>query len=125
MKNSISSIAFLERAFPVLVLLASLAFVQGCAEYQVRIPSSHPDDINYKGGIMKAWLWGKWVAPEVLAAECQTEGINDVVVKRNYLHDLASVFTFGIFMPIEVNFRCESASAVEGDVSDFDIPDPE
>ncbi len=114
MKNSISSTSFLKQVFPVLMLLASLAFVQGCAEYQVRIPDSHPDDINYKGGIMKAWLWGNLYDPQVMAAECQTEGINDVVIKRNYLYDLASVFTLGIFMPIEVNFRCESADIVEG-----------
>lgn len=110
MKNSIG---FLKQACPFGVLLMSLALTPACAEYQVTIPDSHPDDINYKGGTMKAWVWGKWYDPEVMAAECQTEGINDVVIKRNYLHDLASVFTFGIFMPIEVNFRCESADVVE------------
>ena len=125
MKNSICSRAFLKQLYPLVVLVVILAFVQGCAEYQVTIPDSHPDDINYKGGLMKAWLWGKWVDPEVLAAECKTEGINDVVVKRNYLYDLASVFTLGIFMPIEVNFRCESASILEGGEEDFRIPDPE
>ena len=52
----------------------------------------------------------------MMAAECQSEGINDVVVKRNYLYDLASVFTFGIYMPIEVHFRCESAAIVEGTI---------
>ncbi len=111
MKNSS---VFLKQVCSFLVLVSSLAFTQACAEYQVRIPDSHPDDINYKGGTMTAWVWGKWSDPEVMAAECQTEGINDVVIKRNYLHDLASVFTFGIFMPIEVKFRCESADVVEG-----------
>ena len=119
MKNNTSSIAFLKQAFPVLVLLAGLAFAQGCAEYHVRIPSSHPSDINYKGGTMKAYFWGNWYDPQVMTAECQTEGINDVLIKRNYLHDLASVFTFGIFMPIEVNFRCESGGIVEGGKEDF------
>jgi len=74
---------------------------------------------------MRAWFWGKWNDPEILAADCATEGMNDVVVKRNYFYDLASVFTLGIFMPIEVTYRCESAGPVEGDESDFDIPDPE
>ena len=102
-----SSIALQNPIFLICALITSLTFVQGCAEYQVRIPSEHvPDD--YKGQTMKAWWWGNWNDPEVLAAECGTEGINDVVIKRKYYHDLASVFSLGIIMPIEVTFRCES-----------------
>ena len=125
MKNSDVPIVIPNRMVPSLILIASLILLQGCAEYQVTIPDSHPSDINYKGRSMKAWLWGKWNDPEVLAANCATEGINDVVVKRNYFYDLASVLTLGIFMPLEVTYRCESADPVEGDPSDFDIPDPE
>ena len=110
------SFAFIKPLLGALVLVVGLAMVQGCAEYQVRIPDSHPDDINYKGGTINAWFWGKWYDPEMMAAECQSEGINDVVVKRNYLYDLASVFSFGIYMPIEVHFRCESAAIVEGTI---------
>ena len=96
--------------------LVCLLALTGCAEYHVTIPDSHPSDINYQGTTMKSYLWGKWYDPQVLAAECQTEGINDVLIKRNYLHDLISVFTFGIVMPIDVNFRCESSKLIEGGI---------
>ncbi|RMH31523.1 MAG: hypothetical protein D6690_16010 [Nitrospirae bacterium] len=116
-------LGYLPHSTRLILLLFGLLFSTGCAEYQVTIPDSHVEDINYRGGTMKALFWGKWNDPEVLAADCATEGINDVVVKRTYLHDLISVFTFGIVMPIEVTFRCESGGLIEGDESDFDIPD--
>ncbi len=103
----------MKQGFPVLILLAGLAYAQGCANYHVQIPDSHPADINYRGGTMHAFLWGTWYDPQVMAAECEGEGINDVVIKRNYLHDLASVLTLGIWMPMEVTFRCEEAGIVE------------
>jgi hypothetical protein len=68
---------------------------------------------------MQAYLWGIWYTPEVMAAECQGEGINDVVIKRNYLHDLASVLTLGVWMPVAVQFRCK---APRGDVGPFPGP---
>lgn len=125
MRTRTSFIPLLRPVFHVVLLMVSLFFVQGCAEYQVTIADSHPSDINYNGTTMKALFWGNWNDPEVLAADCAPEGINDVVVKNNYLHSLASVFSLGIFMPVEVTYRCESAGPVEGDDSDFAIPDPE
>jgi hypothetical protein len=103
----------------VLVLAASLACAQGCATYRVTIPDSDPKVKTYRGGPMQAYLWGIWYAPEVMAAECQGEGINDVVIKRNYLHDLASVLTLGIWMPVAIDFRCK---APRGDVGPFPAP---
>jgi hypothetical protein len=108
MINTISAIGFLRQVFPVLLLVAGSGFVQGCADYRVTVPDSHPRDINYQGRTVYALAWGAWYDPQVLEADCGRETINDVVIKRNYLHDLASVFTFGIWMPIEVNFRCAS-----------------
>jgi hypothetical protein len=114
MKSNSSPIAFLKPVFPILLLVTGLAFAQGCADYQVTIPDSRPADPTYQGTTMYALAWGAYYDPQVLAAECGRGAINDVVIKRNYLHDLASVFTFGIWMPIKVNFRCTSAPPREG-----------
>jgi hypothetical protein len=108
MKKIILAIGSPRAIFAVLVLVAGSMFVEGCADYHVTVPDSHPNDINYQGRTVNALVWGKWYDPQVLEADCGRETINDVVIKRNYLHDLASVFTFGIWMPIEVNFRCAS-----------------
>lgn len=114
MINTISAARFLRQTFPVLLLAASSAFIQGCAEYRLTVPDSHPRDINYQGRTVYALAWGHWYDPQALEADCGRETINDVVIKRNYLHDLASVFTLGIWMPIEVNFRCASTRIQEG-----------
>ena len=108
MEKTTSSVAFRKQWFPVLLLLAGLTCAQGCADYQVRIPDSDPLEQHYKGGMMQGYFWGFWMKPQVMAAECQGEAINDVVIKRNYLLDLASVLTLGIWMPIEVSFRCRA-----------------
>jgi hypothetical protein len=63
---------------------------------------------------MHAFFWGTTYDPQVLAADCGREAINDVRIQRTYLYDLASVFTLGIWMPIEVEFRCASARIREG-----------
>jgi Bor protein len=106
----------MRQRFPVLVLVVGLAYAQGCATYRVTIPDSDPQVQTYRGGAMHAYFWGKWYAPEVMAAECQGEGVNDVVITRTYLQDLASVFTFGIWMPADVQFRCK---APHGDKGEF------
>lgn len=116
MKNRIASIAFLKRGFPVLVLVAGLAWAQGCATYQVRMPDDDPAVIKSEGKVMHAYLWGLFYDPQVMTAHCESRAINDVEIKRNYLHDLASVLTLGIWMPMEVHFRCR---APHGDVGPF------
>ena len=109
MKNSISSLPFLKQVFPVLVLLVGLAIAQGCASYQLRMPDSDPGQETYEGGAMNAFFWGTNYDPQVMTAECpEGRGINDVVVKHNYLQALASVITLGIWMPTRVEFRCQA-----------------
>ena len=60
---------------------------------------------------MNAYMWGMWYDPQVLMARCESRALNDVVLKRNYLHDLAGVFTFGIWMPTKFEYRCKAPAA--------------
>lgn len=107
MKHTRSSLAFLKPMFPILILLAALAFAEGCANYRLEIHDSDPTKPPYETAMLHAYLWGIWYNPQVLTAKCN-DGINDVVVKRNYLYDLVSVVTLGIWMPIEVDYRCKA-----------------
>jgi hypothetical protein len=107
MKNSSSSIAFLKAVFPTLILFGALVFAQGCANYRLEIHDSDPTKPPYETEMLHAFLWGIWYNPQVLTAKCN-DGINDVVVKSNYLYDLVSVVTLGIWMPIEVDYRCKA-----------------
>ena len=114
MKARICPIAVLRRRLPLVILMAGLAAAQGCAEYQVRTPDSKPKVKTYIVETPHAYLWGLWSSPQVIAAKCGDDALNDVVIKRNFLHDLASVLTLGIWMPAEVQFRCRASRSDGG-----------
>lgn len=95
------------------VCLASLLVLSGCATYQVTVPDSDPirsegQTAEYQSETMHAFFWGLLLHPQVLSAECQGQGINDVVVFRTWLHDYVSVITLGLWMPTQVRFRCKA-----------------
>lgn len=94
-------------------VLAALLTLQACAEYRISVPDSDPiqlegQDSPYVERSMNAYLWGSFLDPQLVAAECQGQGINDVVVDRAYYQDLISVVTLGIWMPFDVRFRCKA-----------------
>ena len=105
-------------AWPCRVLLVGLLLLPSCAEYQVRVPDSDPIQLEgqedeYVEKTIHAYFWGSVLDPQAVAAECQGEGINDIVIDRSYAHDLASALTLGIWMPMDVRFRCK-APGIDG-----------
>lgn len=105
-------------------LLAGLIGLASCVQYQITIPDSDPIQLEgqqgpYVSKTMHAYFWGNIVDPQVLAAACQGQGINDVFVDRNFAYDLASVLTLGIWSPLDLRFRCK-APPTRGGV----FPDP-
>lgn len=96
------------------VVVAALA--QGCANYQARVADGKPLEQAYEGGMMNAYMWGAWVSPEIRSAEDCKRGMYDVVVENNYLYSLASVVTLGIWMPMDVSYRCKAPGVQGGGV---------
>lgn len=95
------------------VCMAGLLFLPGCASFQVTVPDSDPIQpegqvADYRQKTMHAYFWGMVLDPQVLAAECHGQGINDVVIFRTLAHDLAGVITLGLWMPADVRFRCKA-----------------
>ena len=108
MKNPIAFMPFLKQVVPILLFSVSLAFVQGCAQYHLKMKDDDPEQKPYESRTIHAYAWGKLYDPSQITTDCNTEtGINDVMVHRYYYHDLASVFTFGMWMPIEIQWRCQ------------------
>ena len=108
-------------------ILGTVIALQACAEYRISIPDSDPiqlegQDTPYVEKTMNAYLWGNFLDPQLVAAECQGQGINDVVVDRAYYQDVISVITLGIWMPFDVRFRCK-APPTSGSV--FPVPKAE
>src|SRR5688500_9827900 len=93
--------------------LAGLLALSGCASFQVTVPDSDPIQLEgqaaaYQKKTMHAFFWGLLLDPQLFAAECHGQGINDVVIDRTLAHDLAGVATLGLWMPTEVRFRCKA-----------------
>lgn len=99
--------------FGTLLVSGTMLLFQGCANYQIRTASSDPLDNQYQSSMMHAFAWGALVSPEILEAKCEGESINDVVIESNYLYDFASVVTLGLWMPIEVSYRCNAGDLVD------------
>jgi hypothetical protein len=97
-------------------LLAGLLVLQGCAEYRVAVPDPDPVQLEGQKGEyleqpMDAYFWGNIVEPQVVTADCEGEGIDDVSVHRTRQQQLISVLTLGIWMPGDVRYRCKAPPA--------------
>ena len=93
--------------------IAGLLVLPGCASFQVTVPDSDPiqpegQASEYQTKTLHAYFWGLMLDPQVFAAECHGQGINDVVIYRTLAHDLAGIVTLGLWMPTEVRFRCKA-----------------
>jgi hypothetical protein len=99
-----------------LLAVVIVMLMQGCANYQARVADGKPLEQEYEGGMMNAYLWGTYVSPEIRSAEDCKRGMYDVVVENNYLYSLASVFTLGIWMPVDVSYRCKAPGVQGGGV---------
>jgi hypothetical protein len=115
---SATMIGTLARLRGVTVASALLALA-GCADYHLTVPDSDPftprgQESAYKTYNANAFLWGLVLDPQVLPADCQGQGINDVFVHRNFGQDVASVFTLGIWMPAEISYQCHAPPTAGG-----------
>ena len=107
MNASVMSAISMKKCFTVVAVVA-LLLSQGCANYQARVADGKPLHTEYEGGMMSAYAWGVWVSPEIRSAEDCKRGMYDVVVENNYFYSLASVVTLGLWMPMNVSYRCKA-----------------
>ncbi len=98
----------------LMMVVFCLMFAQGCAQYHLDMKDSDPAVEPYTGNMIHALGWGLLYSPQQITTDCHTEtGINDVIVKSNYLYHLVSVLTLGIWMPIEIEHRCQAGPGGE------------
>lgn len=96
--------------------MAGFLILSGCASFQITVPDSDPikpkgHTEGYLKKTMHAYFWGWVLDPRILSAECEGQGINDVIIYRSLAHDLAGVVTLGLWMPTEVYYRCKAPPA--------------
>ena len=104
-----------------LAVLAGLLALSGCADYHLTVPDSDPftprgQESAYKTYNANAYVWGLVLDPQVLPADCQGQGINDVFVHRNFGQDVASVLTLGLWMPSQISYQCHAPPTTGGTI---------
>jgi hypothetical protein len=115
MNASTTSTTRMSRGFAIVAVIIAV-LLPGCANYQARVADGKPLEPEYQGGMMSAYAWGSWVSPEIMSAEECKRGMYDVVVESNYLYSLASVVTLGLWMPVDVSYRCKAPGVQGGGV---------
>lgn len=96
-----------------LALVVGVALPQaGCAHYEIMPDSADPDEFRHHETTMHGLFWGLMMKPEIFAAECGTDGIDQVTFTRYAYHDLAAVLTLWIWMPLRAEFSCRNPGAV-------------
>jgi len=100
------------------------AMLQGCAQYRLVRPDDDPLG-ERRRETMHALFWGSMYSPQVLSAECDGMGINDVVVHDNFGYALLSVITLGIWMPIDIEYTCAAPPPVVNEFPGIDEDEPD
>jgi hypothetical protein len=94
----------------ILVLLLSNAL--GCYHYQVEVPERLPAT-QWKEERLAAKFWGA-IQEELTTTNCVSNAIDQVRVSTNYGYLLVGVLTLGIYVPIDVEWRCSKQPATSG-----------
>lgn len=96
----------------LLACAAGILLLAGCARFRLAAPVPDPDPaghgsqaMEYRKAILHDHFWGSAGEPRLLLTEC-TQGIRDVILHRSLAHDLAGVLTLGMWMPVELHYRC-------------------
>ena len=96
-------------------IVTALIFNSGC--YHSRILTSHNDpSTNYTKKTVNSFFWGL-VQHDVIATDCDAmklKSIDEVRVSTNLGYALITVFTLGIWCPMQIEWKCPKPCPREG-----------
>ena len=94
----------IARTVSLAVLVAALVLLEGCVRYRVVVPEPNPAT-DYESATMHAYFWG--AVEETLPVEnCVDNLIDEVRVVQTFPNLVVSVLSLGVWMPMEVEWRC-------------------
>lgn len=100
---------------PVLLLVLILLPVQaGCYHYRVIVPEPDPAT-EYERRTVHALFWGL-LQTDVPASDCLSNAMDEVRVTTNFGYLVASVATLGIWVPLDVQWRCAKTPSPDGEI---------
>ena len=96
----------------VIPLLGLSFLLPACAHYRVVVPEPTPAT-DYQTVTMHAYLWGA-IEDTQPTENCLDNLIDEVRVKQTFPYVLATTLTLGIWMPLEVEWKCAKRPLKEG-----------
>ena len=107
-----------RRSRPVQVLLlvgliGLLPVQAGCYHYRVIAPEPDPAT-DYEHRRVHAYLWGLLQSDDVEATDCLSNALDEVRITTNLGYAVVSVLTLGIWVPLEVQWRCAKEPSPNG-----------
>jgi hypothetical protein len=90
----------------VVALLSALVGTQGCA-YNYRVQVINPDPATeYQRRTVNNFWWGLSPDPPIVTSNCVANAMDEVHVETNFGYLLLSVVTLGIWVPLDVEWKC-------------------
>lgn len=98
-----------------LLIILILFFLNGCYHYRVIAPDPDPAT-DYESRVAHSLFWGLLQARDISADDCLSNALDEVRVTANLGYSVISVATLGIWMPMNVQWRCAKEPLQEGEL---------
>lgn len=100
----------------LMLLFVGLLFIQmGCYHYHVTAPKPDPAT-DYEHRTAHAFLWGLIQSDNVRATDCVSNALDEVHITTNFGYAIVSVATLGIWVPLDVEWRCAKEPSLNGQI---------
>ena len=98
----------------LLALVATGPLQTGCYDY--RVVSARPDPAtDYTHRTRHAFFWGL-LQQDAVATDCVSNALDEVRVSTNAGYLVVSVLTLGVWVPLDVQWKCAKRPTQEGEI---------
>jgi hypothetical protein len=98
-----------------LLFLIILPLAAGCYHYRVIAPDPEPAT-EYEKRTVHSLFWGLMQARDISADDCLSNTLDEVRVTTNLGYSIVSVTTLGIWMPMDMRWRCAKEPLIDGEI---------
>jgi len=99
----------------LLFVVATISIQTGCYHYRVVTPKPDPAT-DYERRTVHALFWGLGQPEDMETTDCLSNAIDEVRVTTNLGYALVAVATLGVWMPLEVEWRCAKEPSPNGEI---------
>ncbi len=99
----------------LVILLLHVSLINGCYHYRVVAPDPEPAT-DYESRVAHSLFWGLLQSKDISADDCLSNALDEVRMTTNLGYSVISVATLGIWMPMNVQWKCAKEPLQEGEL---------